>query len=360
LQDAGLISHVARIRHTVQLPDLETLTREDLQHFGELGVAGDLLRCRDQGIQALLVIPMLRGEMLAGVLVVRRRTAGVFPPESVELLETFASQSSVAIQNADLFQQLQQRTRDLEVASKHKSDFMASMSHELRTPLNAVIGFSALLLDPRVNAIPDEQRATFLGHIERSGKHLLGLINDILDLSKVEAGRMELQIERVLLGDLIEGCAATMRVVASSKHIYLESRCEPPDAAIQADPARLKQVLYNLLSNAIKFTPEGGAVRVAARLDVGKAVLTVRDTGIGISSDDQTRVFEEFRQATPSGIRQEQGTGLGLAVVRKLVELHGGIIELESAPGQGSCFTVMLPLKEAEVLPRTATYAESA
>ena len=253
--------------------------------------------------------------------------------------------------NTLLEQRVRERTAELEAAnqqldaaSRMKSDFLASMSHELRTPLNAIIGFSELMLDAKFDDMQTRERMEFLGHIHRSGHHLLGLINDILDLSKVEAGRMELHFESAPLDQLIQGCLAVIQPLAYKKQIALQGTCRPPDAVVSVDPARIKQVLYNLLSNAVKFTPEGGHVSVTADLAADGARIAVRDDGVGIEPEDQAAVFEEFRQVGEAS-RQQEGTGLGLALVRRLVGLHGGSIWLDSAPGSGSCFTFSLPLR---------------
>jgi len=296
-----------------------------------------------KGMRAMLVLPMQWGDRVAGVLIIRCKCPGAFPPETVKLLETFAAQSAVAIQNARLFQELERKTLDLEIANKHKSDFLASMSHELRTPLNAIIGFAEVLSDRTREEIPDDQRSRYLDHIQRSGKQLLSLINDILDLSKVEAGRMELFLERVRLADIIEGCVGVVRVVAVRNEITLDNRIEPPDAVVMADPARLRQIVYNLLSNAVKFTPRGGAVVVTATVEANLAEIAVRDNGIGIALADQAHIFEEFRQVSERTTGAVEGTGLGLALVQRLAELHGGRVEVQSAPGEGSCFRVTLP-----------------
>jgi signal transduction histidine kinase len=262
-------------------------------------------------------------------------------------LQLAANVAAVSVDNLRLrsaereAQRLEALSRAFELASQHKSDFLASMSHELRTPLNAIIGFSEVLLDHSTEAIPEDQRTTFLTHIHQSGQHLLGLINDILDLSKIEAGHMELFCERVALAELVEDCVSTMRVVATRKRISLTTACEPPEMVISIDPARFKQILYNLLDNAVKFTPEGGHVKVDVQANQSRTVLTVCDDGVGIDPEDQVMIFDEFRQVHSTG-QHQQGTGLGLALVRKLVELHGGTIHLESIPGEGSCFTIIL------------------
>ena len=240
-------------------------------------------------------------------------------------------------------QRLEVLSSELNQANRHKSEFLANMSHELRTPLNAIIGFSQVLLDHTSDQVTEEQRTTFVDHIHRSGQHLLRLINDILDLSKVEAGRMELYRERVAVADLIDGCTAAMRIVAGRKRINVSSRCDPPEAEVSVDPARFKQIIYNLLSNAVKFTPEGGNVTVESQLSGPDLRVSVRDDGIGIPSEQQSLIFEAFRQADPAGLPQREGTGLGLALVRKLVALHGGTVQVESTPGQGSRFTVVMP-----------------
>ncbi|HEX8969564.1 MAG TPA: histidine kinase dimerization/phospho-acceptor domain-containing protein, partial [Chloroflexota bacterium] len=203
-----------------------------------------------------------------------------------EALEQRVMERTAELQ--ETVQRLETLSADLERANLHKSQFLAGMSHELRTPLNAIIGFSEVLLDHSSDGISEEQRATFVGHIHRSGKHLLGLINDILDLSKVEAGRMELFPEIVSLSDLIEGCTSTMRVVAARKDISLLTRCAPPDARVSVDSSRVKQIIYNLLSNAVKFTPEHGHVSVDARLGEADLTIAVRDDGVGIHTRDQT------------------------------------------------------------------------
>ncbi|MHB8618537.1 MAG: response regulator, partial [Chloroflexota bacterium] len=255
--------------------------------------------------------------------------------------------------NARLEQRVLERTaelesanRQLDQASRMKSEFLANMSHELRTPLNAIIGFSELLLDATFNDMAQEERTQFLEHIHRGGRHLLDLINDILDLSKVEAGRMELHLETVSLDETIQGCLAVVQPLALKKQLVVEATCQPPDATVYVDPARIKQILYNLLSNAAKFTPEGGHITVTAEVDEQGARVAVRDNGVGIRPEDQEAVFEEFRQVGEI-TRKQEGTGLGLALVRRLVALHGGKIWLDSEPGQGSCFTFSLPARPA-------------
>jgi signal transduction histidine kinase len=236
--------------------------------------------------------------------------------------------------------ELNERIAELELASKQKSDLLISISHELRIPLNAIIGFSEIMLD---HDIRDDQRQMYLAQIQRGGHHLLGLVNDILDLAKVESGHMELSLEPVALRELMVGCVEVMLGVAEPKQLTIGTCCEPADALVTADPVRLKQILYNLLSNAVKFTPAGGQISVSARVNSTEAVIAVRDSGIGIRSEDRGVIFEPFRQVNIDQSSRREGTGLGLPLVRELVELHGGRVWLTSAPGAGSCFTFTLP-----------------
>ncbi|HLG73476.1 MAG TPA: response regulator [Chloroflexota bacterium] len=304
-----------------------------------------------EGGKTALAAPFVGRQWLQGALHLGWRRDVAVTPAQLHLAETLAGYAAVVIENARSHADLEDRAAELasanvalEKASRQKSEFLASMSHELRTPLNAIIGFSEILLDPELNDMPAEQRDEFVGNIHRSGKHLLGIINDILDLSKVEAGHMEIHPEAVSLQEVIDACVSTIRPLADKKSIVVTSTCEPADVQAWADPARLKQVLYNLLSNAVKFTPAAGQVTVTADVADGQARVKVRDTGIGISPEDQELVFEDFRQVDQGVARQQEGTGLGLALVKRFVELHGGTVGLQSAVGQGSCFTVTLPL----------------
>jgi signal transduction histidine kinase len=290
----------------------------------------------------LLAVPLLREGRILGGLVVSRRTPGAFAPEVVSVLKTFATQSALAIQNARLFQQIEVKSRELEVASQHKSEFLASMSHELRTPLNAIIGFSDVLLQGMFGET-NEKQTEYLRDILGSGQHLLSLINDILDLSKIEAGRMELELEAFDLPTAIDDALLLMRERAGRREIALQRHVDAAVGEIRADQRKVKQVLLNLLSNAVKFTPEGGRIDVRAGLANGSAEIAVTDTGIGIAPEDHDAVFEEFRQVGAAE-KKAEGTGLGLALCRKFVELHGGRIWLKSAPGAGSTFTFSLPL----------------
>jgi GAF domain-containing protein len=294
------------------------------------------------GFRASLAVPLLREDRIIGGLVVRRKSAGEFRPKVIELLKTFATQSALAIQNARLFREIEDKSRQIEAANRHKSEFLANMSHELRTPLNAIIGFSEVLLDPSLQ-VSAEERSQFLTDVFTSGKHLLGLINEILDLAKVEAGKMELQIEPALLQDVIEAVANTMRPLAVKKFIDLRAECDEGLALIPMDGARIKQVLLNLVGNAVKFTPETGKVWVRANAANSEVQIEVSDTGPGIPPEDQERIFLEFQQVGRDA-GKPQGTGLGLALAKKFVEMHGGKIWVTSETGKGSSFTFTLPL----------------
>src|SRR5262249_5047158 len=250
------------------------------------------------------------------------------PAETIELLRTFATKSALAIQNARLFQEIEDKSRQLEAASQHKSEFLANMSHELRTPLNAIIGFSEVL-NERMFGELNEKRAEDLKDIYASGQHLLSLINDILDLSKVEAGRMELEAADFDLPSAIENALILVRERATRRGITLGRTIDDRLGIVRGDERKVKQVLLNLLSNALKFTPEGGRIDVSARLQDGAAEIAVADTGVGIAPEDQGAIFEEFRQVGTAD-KKVEGTGLGLALSQKFIELHGGRIWVSS------------------------------
>ena len=237
----------------------------------------------------------------------------------------------------------------LAAANRHKSEFLSNMSHELRTPLNAIIGFSEVLLQ-RLFGELNAKQADYLTDILESGKHQLTLVNDILDLSKVEAGRMELELTTFSLKETITSSVAMLRERASRRGIALDAACDPGVETIEADQRKVKQVLFNLLSNAVKFTPEGGRISVRARVGSDAAEISVQDTGVGIAPEDQSRIFEEFAQAS-TGKNMEASTGLGLTLAKRFVELHGGAMTLESAVGMGSTFTFSLPLRRAATAP---------
>jgi len=291
-----------------------------------------------------------------GYLYVIRSPVASFTDKEIGLLKTFADQAAIAIQNARLFHEIEDKSRQLEAANRHKSEFLANMSHELRTPLNAIIGFSEVLAEQMFGDVNDKQME-YLKDIHSSGQHLLALINDVLDLSKIEAGKMELDLSCFDLGLLLEHSATLVRERAQRHGLTLEIEVGDGLAEWVADARKVKQVVVNLLSNAVKFTPNGGSVSVHARHLNGVdghagewAEVSVSDTGVGIAPADQALVFEEFRQASGDALRKAEGTGLGLALVKRFVELHGGTVSLDSAPGRGSTFRFTLPQHEVKVL----------
>jgi len=293
------------------------------------------------GYRSLLAVPLLREDHLLGGLAVNRKSAGAFAPEVIDLLKTFATQSALAIQNARLFREIEEKSRQLGIASQHKSEFLANMSHELRTPLNAIIGFSEVLVERMFGEINDKQ-AEYLADILESGRHLLALINDILDLSKIEAGRMELELADFNLPGAIDNTLTLVRERAQRREIRLERTIDQRAGTIHGDERKIKQVLLNLLSNALKFTPEGGTISVRVDARDGEIEVSVTDTGVGIAPEDQATVFEEFRQVG-SAAKKVEGTGLGLAISRKFIELHGGRIWVTSQLAKGSTFAFTLP-----------------
>ena len=331
----GAVGQMAVTLEPTQIPDIE------LDPMYQSRIRDAALR---EGYHALLAIPLLREQQIIGALIVNRKAPGEFAPDVIELLRTFAAQSALAIQNAGLFQELEEKSRQLEVADRHKSEFLASMSHELRTPLNAVIGFSEVLLDRMFGELAPKQEE-YLQDILTSGRHLLSLINDILDLAKIEAGRMELEVTDFHLPQAIDNAITLIRERAARRAITLEVEVDPRLGDIKGDERKVKQVLLNLLSNAVKFTPEGGRVSVHAGLADGSAEISVTDTGVGIAPEDHEAVFEEFRQVGSDYAKKHEGTGLGLTLSRRFVELHGGKIWVKSQLNQGATFTFTLPVK---------------
>jgi len=296
------------------------------------------------GARSVVAVPVRNeGDVLAAF-VVARLTLRPFSDREARLIETFADQAAIAIQNVRLFNEIQQKSRELEVANRHKSEFLANMSHELRTPLNAVIGFSEVLTQGIFGEINAKQRE-YLEDILSSGKHLLSLINDILDLSKIEAGRMELERTAFSMKAALDSGLTIVRERAARHSIALAASVPADLPLVEADERKVKQILYNLLSNAVKFTPDGGRVDVRVHVEGADLQVDVQDTGIGIAPDDRARVFEEFRQVGRE--RSREGTGLGLTLTKRFVELHGGRIWFESTPGKGSTFSFTLPIARA-------------
>jgi signal transduction histidine kinase len=293
--------------------------------------------------RAMISVPLLRDGRAIGVISATRPAPGRFTDKQVALLKTFADQAVIAIENVRLFNEIQDKSRQLESANKHKSEFLANMSHELRTPLNSIIGFSEALAERYFGEL-NEKQAEYVDDINTSGKHLLSLINDILDLAKVEAGRMELDVSEFDLPAALQNALTLMRERAQTHGISLTLAADASLGQLQGDERKFKQIMLNLLSNAVKFTPDGGHVAVHARANADSIEIAVSDTGIGIAPQDHEAVFEEFRQVGRDYADKQEGTGLGLALARRCIELHGGRIWLESTPGKGSTFTFTLPV----------------
>ncbi len=297
------------------------------------------------GHRTTLATPLLLEGVPIGAIFIRRTVVRPFSEQQIRLLEIFAAQAALALENARLFREIADKSRQLELASQHKSEFLANMSHELRTPLNAIIGFSEVLSE-RMFGDLNEKQEEYLKDIYSSGTHLLSLINDILDLSKIEAGRMELELTDFHLPTALDNALTRVRERAGRRGIALHLSVDDRLGQVQADERKVRQVVLNLLSNAIKFTPEGGRIEVGAVPKDGLVEVSVSDTGVGIAPEDQETVFEEFRQVGTAA-KQVEGTGLGLTLCRKFVELHGGKIWVKSQLGQGSTFTFSLPLRNA-------------
>jgi len=342
---------------------IDAIGRARIRHGGDSGVIGRAVRARravqvadhrdrppsplrdailNAGFRAVLAVPLIREERIVGALVVRRKAPGEFLPAVVDLLQTFASQSVLAIENARLFEQVQETSRELEIASRHKSQFLANMSHELRTPLNAIIGYSEMLQEEAEETdadafLPDLQR------INAAGKHLLGLINDILDLSKIEAGRMDLFLESFEVGQLVQDVQAIVQPLVDKNGNTLVVSCPDDVGAMRADLTKVRQTLFNLLSNAAKFTEHGTITLTVERKSDDWLTFAVSDTGIGMTEEQLGRLFEAFSQAEASTRSKYGGTGLGLAISRHFCRLMGGDLTVTSVYGQGSTFTVQLP-----------------
>jgi len=329
------VAEVFAQREPTQVADLREEPASDLNNVA--------LRA---GYRARMVAPLLRGEDIVGMLVVRRCTPGEFARNTVDIIKTFAAQSALAIQNARLFHEIEDKSRELQEASQHKSQFLANMSHELRTPLNAILGYTELLADGAYGD-PSEKMLGVLKRLEANGKHLLGLINDVLDLSKIEAGQLVLDLSDYSVQDIAQTVRSTLEPLAADKRLSFKVEVAPELPAGHGDGRRLTQVLINLVGNAIKFT-DAGEVAIKAEANNGAFHVSVCDTGPGITAADQAKLFQEFQQADNAITKKKGGTGLGLAISKRIIEMHGGKIWVESQPGQGSTFTFTLPVVVAQ------------
>jgi signal transduction histidine kinase len=289
-----------------------------------------------------LGVPLIREGVPIGVMVLTRPTVRPFNDNHIALVTTFADQAAIAIENVRLFDEIQDKSRQLEEASQHKSQFLANMSHELRTPLNAILGYTELMADGAYGE-PSEKMLGILIRLEANGKHLLGLINDVLDLSKIEAGQLELELSDYCMQDIAQTVRSTLEPLAADKKLGFKVEVAPQLPSGHGDGRRLTQVLINLVGNAIKFT-DAGEIAIKAEANNGSFHVSVRDTGPGISAADQTRLFQEFQQADNAITRKKGGTGLGLAISKRIIEMHGGRIWVESQVGRGSTFAFTLPV----------------
>jgi signal transduction histidine kinase len=321
----------------------EPIVMSDLTEQSDFPLRAPMLAA---GFHSLLVVPLVGVEGVLGALVVLRRAAGGFSTNTVGLMQIFADQSVLAMHNARLFKEVEQKGRQLAIASEHKSQFFANMSHELRTPLNAVLGYTELLADGLYGAIPERAKQV-LERVQINGTHLLALINDVLDLSKIEAGELSLAVEDYSLRNVVDTVLAQAGSLAQAKGLTLAANVADELPKGSGDERRLTQVVLNIVSNAIKFT-EHGSVTISASAANGMFEVGIRDTGAGIASEDQARIFEAFQQVDNSNTRKKGGTGLGLSISKRLVEMHGGTIEVESELGAGSTFYVRLPIRVGE------------
>jgi len=296
-------------------------------------------------VRALLAVPLLREDTIVGALMVRRARPGTFGASVIDLMQSFASQSALAIQNARLFREIEDKSRQLEAASQHKSQFLANMSHELRTPLNAILGYNELMQDGLYGELPPKTKEV-LSRMEKNGKHLLGLINDVLDLSKIEAGQLVLSLENYSMKDVVQTVVSATESLAAAKQLPLQVAISDGMPSGRGDERRLTQVLLNLVGNAIKFTDKG-AIRIAATATATDGVFAVEvaDTGPGIPESERGRIFEEFHQVDSSNTKKKGGTGLGLAIAKRIIELHRGRIWVESEVGRGSTFHFEVPVR---------------
>jgi len=329
--DQTVIGQAAIKRAPDQVPDLADVPDYPLPYV------------QQAGYRALLALPLLREDRLIGGLVVRRKAAGEFPTPVVDLLQTFAAQSVLAIHNARLFREIEEKGRELESANQHKSEFLANMSHELRTPLNAILGYTELILDNIYGDVPEKIQEV-LERLEKNGRHLLNLINDVLDLSKIEAGQLTLSLNEYSMGDVIQTVSTSVEALATEKDLDLKVEVSKDLSIGKGDEQRIAQVILNLVGNAIKFTNEG-EVKIEVTVSNETFLVSVHDTGPGVTEADQQKIFDEFQQADGSSTRKKGGTGLGLSISKKIIDMHGGRIWVESTLGKGSTFRFTLPIR---------------
>jgi len=294
------------------------------------------------GARSFVAVPLLKDNELVGAIAIYRQELRPFTDKQIKLLTGFADQAVIAIENVRLFDEIQEKSRQLAEASQHKSQFVANMSHELRTPLNAILGYTELIIDNIYGETPSKMREV-LRRIESNGKHLLGLINDVLDLSKIEAGQLVLTLADYSLTDVVRTAFSAVEPLAAEKKLAFNVELPPDLPRGRGDERRLTQVLLNLVGNALKFT-DAGEVAITASSGNGCFNVAVRDTGPGISAADQEKLFREFQQADNSITKKKGGTGLGLAISKHIIEMHGGRIGVVSAVGQGSTFSFTLPI----------------